>query len=301
MSVFLNQPRAPYALLAAAVLCALPFTLSGQLAPQNPIQTTTQTTGQTTTQTTGQTSKTPTPPAQTHTDAAKQAEDQSKAKVKTDAALAPAAAPSPAVGVLVDRVIAVVNGDPILESDVQEEEQFAAFEPFSVGAHTTRDELIERLIDRQLILQQAKLQQSNPVTDGQAEKEIADLRKQLPACKQDACETDAGWQRFLHEHGFTDAELLSRWKQRMQVLNYIELRFRAGILITPAQIDTYYRKTMLPEYVRRNAKAPPESAISNRIQEVLLQQQVSSLLADWLKSLKAEGSVRLIKPDEANA
>lgn len=247
-----------------------------------------------------QTTRPATPPARTHTEAEEQERAQSRAKVKTDTADAPVVTPLPERGVLVDRMIAVVNGETVLESDVREERQFAAFEPFSVGTNPSREQIIERLINRTLIIEQARLQQSNPVPDGQAEKEIQELRKLLPACKQYACETDAGWERFLHEHGFTDAELLARWKERIQVLNYIELRFRAGILITPAQINSYYTETMLPEYARRNSKAPPVAAISTRIQEVLLQQQVSSLLADWLKSLKAEGTVRIIKPDEAN-
>ncbi len=71
-----------------------------------------------------------------------------------------------------------------------------------------------------------------------------------------------------------------------------------GIRISPEEIKTYYEKTMLPEYARQKAKAPPLDAISERIQEVLLQQQVSSLLNDWLQSLKAQGSVRMMKPGE---
>jgi peptidyl-prolyl cis-trans isomerase SurA len=39
-------------------------------------------------------------------------------------------------------------------------------------------------------------------------------------------------------------------------------------------------------------------AISNRIQEVLLQQRVSSLLNDWLQSLRAQGSIVLLHPGE---
>jgi hypothetical protein len=39
-------------------------------------------------------------------------------------------------------------------------------------------------------------------------------------------------------------------------------------------------------------------AIASRIQEVLLQQQVSSLLGDWLESLRAQGSVVVLHPEE---
>ena len=34
------------------------------------------------------------------------------------------------------------------------------------------------------------------------------------------------------------------------------------------------------------------------IQEILLQQQVNKLLDDWLTALRAQGSVRMVKPGE---
>ncbi len=71
-----------------------------------------------------------------------------------------------------------------------------------------------------------------------------------------------------------------------------------GIRIDPAAIKAYYEKTLLPEYAKQNAKAPPLDAISDRVQEVLLQQQVGKLLDDWLESLKAQGAVRMMKPGE---
>jgi len=38
--------------------------------------------------------------------------------------------------------------------------------------------------------------------------------------------------------------------------------------------------------------------VSDRIQEVLLAKKVSSLLDEWLKSLRDQGSVRILKPGE---
>jgi peptidyl-prolyl cis-trans isomerase SurA len=202
-------------------------------------------------------------------------------------------------GVLVDQVIAVVNGDLILESDVDEDRRFQAFQPYTnPNAVFSREAAIKRLIDRTLILQQAKLQPDSMVTDAEAQAQLQSLRKEIRACKEDHCETAAGWAKFVSDHGFTMDELTERWKQRMQVLKFIEIRFRSGIEITPAQIKDYYDKTLLPEYAKRDATAPKLAVISDRIQEILLQEQVSSLLADWLKSLKAQGTVRVMAPSE---
>ena len=203
----------------------------------------------------------------------------------------------PAGGVVADQVIGVVNGDLILESDVNEERRFEAFEPFTAPGAFSRDRAVSRLIDRTLILQQAKLQPDQVVTTEQAEAQLQMLRKDLPACKN-VCETDAGWQKFVADHGFTMPELVQRWQQRMEILKFIELRFRSGIEITPAEIKNYYDKNMLPEYAKVKATPPKLDVISDRIQEVLLEQQVSNLLTDWLTSLKAEGNVRIMRPGE---
>lgn len=202
-------------------------------------------------------------------------------------------------GVLVDQVIGVVNGDLVLESDVDEERRFAAFQPFSVpGGRFSRERAIERLVDRTLILQQLKLQPDQAVSTEEARVQVAQLRKDIPACKQLGCETEAGWEKFVRDQGFTMEELVELWRERMEVLKFVEMRFRAGISITPEEIKAYYEKTLLPEYARQRAVAPKLDVISDRVQEVLLQQQVSSLLGDWLKSLKAQGTVRMARPGE---
>ncbi len=214
------------------------------------------------------------------------------------------APPAPGVGqsggTVLDRIVAVVNGDLVLESDVNEEQRFAAFQPLTdPEASFSRPRAVERLINRDLILQQLKIQPQAPVTDKEVDDQLGQLRKDIPACKAAHCETDEGWQRFIAAQGFTLDQLHERWKQRMEVLRFIEQRFRMGVRITPAEIQSYYDKTLLPQYAQRNAKPPKVEAVSDRIQEILLQQQVGSLLGDWLKSLRAQGTVQILGQDEA--
>jgi peptidyl-prolyl cis-trans isomerase SurA len=201
-------------------------------------------------------------------------------------------------GVVLDRLVAVVNGDVILESDVDEERRFEEIQPYRAAAESTRAKVIERLVDRALILQQAALQPEDAVPDQDVDAQLATLRKDIPACKQYHCDTDAGWKKFLSDHGFTEEEFRMRWLQRMQLLKFIEVRFRNGVKIKDDEVKAYYEKTMLPEYAKRNVTPPPLETIKRRIEEVLLQQEVSALLRDWLKSLRAQGSVRIMVPGE---
>ena len=202
-------------------------------------------------------------------------------------------------GDIVDRIAATVNGELILQSDVEEEERFTRLYPHGDAEDTSLNErALTRLIDRTLVLQQSASFPQAPITDAEIAKEEADLRKDLPACAHADCATDAGWQKFLASDGFTQDELHDRLRQRIQVLRFIEQRFRSAVRISDKQISDFYNTTILPEYAKQNATAPPLDSVHDRVQEVLLQQQVSAMLDDWLKTLRDTGRVRILKQGE---
>jgi len=230
-------------------------------------------------------------------DQTSRAEQKSSADAAAKAEESQEAVPAPTnAGVLLDRVVAVVNGDVVLESDVDEERRMAVFQPISSPeGNTTREKAIERLVNRRLLLQQAKLQPQHAITEADIDAQLEQVRKEVPACEQAHCETDAGWAKFLAARGVTSNEVRSHWRERMEALQFVEVRFRSGIRISHTEIQDYYEKTMLPEYAKQKVKAPPLEKISDRIHEVLLQQQVSGLLSDWLKSLRAQGTVQIVQ------
>ena len=177
--------------------------------------------------------------------------------------------------------------------------RFEDIQPYRRTANDrSRERTIERLIDRDLILQQAELEPEDAISDKELDDQLAKLRKDIPDCKAYHCETDEGWKKYLSDHGFTVEEFRERWRLRMQLLKFIEVRFRNGIKISDAEIKEFYEKRMAPEYAARNVTPPKLDTISKRIEEVLLQQQVGALLVDWLKSLRVQGSVKVMNPGE---
>lgn len=214
---------------------------------------------------------------------------------------APAAGATAPMREPLDSVVAIVNGDLILESDLDAEQRMMAFQPYRDQTAATREQLIDRLIDRDLILQQMKLQPEPPITDAQVDAELAALRKGIPECATYHCETDAGWEKFAADNGFALDEVRERWRRRMEVLRFIEQRFRMGIRIAQPEIDNYYIKTLTPNYQKQNAPPPLEASVADKIQEILLQQQVNNLLDEWLKALRAQGSVRMMTPQGPDA
>ena len=200
--------------------------------------------------------------------------------------------------VLLDRAVAVINGEVILESDVREEQRFAVFEPLSVPrGEFTPMEAMQHIVNRTLLLDQMQEQElTPPPADSKVDEQIAYLREHLPGCAGQSCETEAGWRRFLAARGFTEVELHTRWKQRMQILDFIGVRFRTGIRIARPEIETYYKEKLVPVFEARKLKPPPLAQVSDRIDEVLLQEHVNVLLSDYLSSLKDAGSVQILDP-----
>jgi peptidyl-prolyl cis-trans isomerase SurA len=200
--------------------------------------------------------------------------------------------------VVLDRVVAIINGDVLLESDVQEELDFAKLEP--VGIPTGSDSLrraARRLINRTLILQQMKEQQQGfNIPDSDIEKQLEETRKNLPACSAYDCKTEAGWKAFLAGNDLSESDVIDHWRQRMQILRFIDVRFRAGIRISNQEVTDYYQKSIVPSYQKEKQKLPTEETLAPRIREVLLQQHVNELLRDWLQTLRAEGSVQILDP-----
>jgi len=196
---------------------------------------------------------------------------------------------------VLDHVVAVINGSVILESDVQEEMRLAILQPFSDPGRNTPKRALQRLIDRDLILQQMRTaEELTPPSPEEVLQRVNELRSLIPECTQYHCETDAGWQAFLKAKGLTEKEVEAHWKQRTMILAFIQSRFGAGVRITPPEIADYYHKVLVPQL--KGKTPPPLQVVSSRIEEILLQQRVSSLLLEWLQSLKSEGSVSILDP-----
>lgn len=207
-----------------------------------------------------------------------------------------------AKSVELDHVVAVVDDDAILQSDVDNEIRFTALQSGALPpSQDTQVAALNRLIDRALIDTERKLQPSfSAVTPQQVDDSIAELKKDIPACANGACSTAEGWKDFLHSEGFTVEEVHDRMQERLQIIKFIDWRFGSTVRITQNDIRTYYQQVLQPEFAHEKKTAPPVAQLSSRIREILLQQRVTGLLDDWLKSLRSQDQVDIIDPKYAS-
>jgi hypothetical protein len=206
--------------------------------------------------------------------------------------------PQPAPHVLLDRVVAVVNNQAILSSDLDDEIRLSVLDPGRGGRTALMPgRALEQLIGRALIQQQIRQEDEQAAEPTQAEVDarLAELRKELPACIRENCASDAGWKTFLAAHGLTPQRVESYLRYRIEILRFIEQRFRQGIRISPEEVAAYYRDILLPQYAPGET-IPALDKVAPRIEEVLLQQQVNVLFDDWLQNLRKQGEVEVLDP-----
>jgi hypothetical protein len=206
--------------------------------------------------------------------------------------------PGAGAPVVLDKVVAVVNNHAILESDLGDEIRLSVLDPGRAGLGVlTRQQALEQLISRALIQQQIRQEDETAAepSRGEVDARLAEIRKELPACVRLNCASDAGWKAFLASHGLTAERVDSYLRFRLEILRFVEQRFRQGIQITAQEIESYYRDTLLPQYAVGEA-TPTLDKVSQRIQEILLQQQVNVLFDEWLENLRKQGDVEVLDP-----
>jgi peptidyl-prolyl cis-trans isomerase SurA len=192
----------------------------------------------------------------------------------------------------------VVNNQAILDSDIDDEIRLSVLDPGRGGLGVlTRTRALDQLIGRALIQQQMRQEDTQAAEPSQHEVDarLMEIRNELPACVRGNCASATGWSAFLTAHDLTSKLVETYLRHRVEILRFIEQRFRQGISISPQEIDIYYHNTLVPQYARGET-IPPLDLVSNRIQEILLQQRVNVLFDDWLGNLRKQGDIEVLDP-----
>lgn len=198
------------------------------------------------------------------------------------------AAPRPEV---VDRIVAIVNGRVILQSDWDEALCYEALvSNHSLDRFTEDDRhaVLDRLIDQELLREQMKSADFRHATDAEVNARIAEARKQYPQAA-----TDEGWRALLSNYHIGEKDLFSRVRQQIDVMRLVDARLRPAVQIDSKSIEAYYRDQFVPKLKEAGAEEVPLAEVSAKIRELLTEQKVSEMLVSWLQTLRSEGDVHI--------
>jgi hypothetical protein len=203
----------------------------------------------------------------------------------------PVSAQTPAQGggEIVDRMVAIVNGGGLITySDLLWQ---LALQP-GVPLDNPRQEDLRRALDV-VIDQRLVLQESSKLPHAHAtEKEIADaeteLIKRFPSLEE--------FQRRLDKVGLTSEQLAEIIHDRIDMEKYLDFRFRSFTVVTPQEVESYYKDVYIP---RRRRVAPgsivPElKSVYDALQKELMESKVESDTDAFLDEARTNAQITIL-------
>jgi peptidyl-prolyl cis-trans isomerase SurA len=197
-------------------------------------------------------------------------------------------------GEIVDRIVALVNGHIILQSDWNDAVRYEAFmdsRSLSTVRASDRKAALDRLIDQELLREQMRSSDLERVPgDEGVDQRITQIRAQYEA------KDDARWKAVLAEHKVTEPELRRRVALQLDVMRLVDERLRPTIQIDSQSIESYYQQSLLPQLRQAGGQEVALAEVSPKIKELLTQQKLDQLLTAWLQNLRASSQIRT-QPD----
>lgn len=198
---------------------------------------------------------------------------------------------NPAAAVLIDRTIAVVGQRVITAREVTRQLRLQAFyerQPVDDSPEARRTAL-DQLIERRLIQSEMRLA-SFSSDKARAAAEMEGLRK-----------SDFGggmtFEQALIRYDLREKDVEEFVSELVDVMRFIEFRFRTGMQITPEEVQQYYNRSYLPDMKRIGEEPEPLEKIQGNLEERIAQQRVDSLLDKWLRELRASTRVVMLEPE----
>ncbi len=139
-----------------------------------------------------------------------------------------------------DKILAVVNGEVITQSDVDQilspiYQQYSSNytgEELSKRLQQARDDILSQLIEDKLLLQQAK-QENLEVDESELDRIMDGLRDNFPSEEE--------FETALKEQGMARSEIRERYREQLLIKKIVQREILRKISITPSQVAEYYQ------------------------------------------------------------
>lgn len=185
---------------------------------------------------------------------------------------------------MVDRVVAVVDEDPILQSDLDR--------VIALGlAEQARDEepeafqrrVLDGLIEQKLRFHEIDRYGFATVPLEEVEEQFELLRRRLGG--------EAEMIRQLDKLDLDSESVRQVLARQLMVLVHVEERLGPRVLIGFADIQAYYDETLVPELEGRGASVPPIEDVREQVRNLLREQRLDEEIELWTEELRLEADV----------
>ena len=191
--------------------------------------------------------------------------------------------------VVLDRVAVVVNKHAIKLSDIQHELRLTEFinsQPLDLGT-AARKQAADHLIDQAVIRDEIALEGYGRATDTQATSMLNQFRKNRFAG------SDARLRASLERYGLTENELHDHLLWQMTVLDFIDQRFRPGVMVNDNDVRRYY-DSHLDQLKKQHPRDFSFEKLAPEIRTLLEGEQVNKQFDAWLDESRKNARIQYL-------
>ena len=189
---------------------------------------------------------------------------------------------------LLDRIVARVENDIILLSDVRE---LSRYQQFVDGKAESDKEILDRLIDQWIVRNEAKAALFPQPSEEDIDRSLRRLKRSFSSPE--------AFEERKKQSGLTDEDILRMLKSQLYLSNYLDTRFRPSIQIDEPAIDDYYKTRVVPRAESRGQTPPTIEAAHDFIQEALVQRAINVQADKWLKESRTRVRVDNLLGEDA--
>ena len=173
---------------------------------------------------------------------------------------------------VVDRIVARVENDVILLSDVR---ALSRYQQFLDGKSESDARVLDRLIDQWIVRTEADVSRSPRPSEADIDHDLSRVRNSF--------DSEQEYEARRKQAGLNEQDVRAMVASQLYLSNYLDSRFRPAVQIDPKQIEDFYQTAVVPRAKARGQDPPTLDAARDTIQEALIQNGINQQAEQWLK------------------
>ena len=193
-------------------------------------------------------------------------------------------------GKVIDSMVASVNGLLITYSDLLWQLTLEPQTPLENPGAEELKRALDLVIGQRIIHQDAEKMPHIHATDKEVEVAITELVKLFPS--------QAEFQKRMQRTGLTSDKLRDIISERVDIEEYLDFRFRNFTVVTPKEIEEYYRDVYVPRFRQRSPQqiVPALDQVRAEIEATLTESKIANSLQKYLDDARERADIVILNP-----
>ena len=180
---------------------------------------------------------------------------------------------------IIDRILAVVNGALIMQSDVRLAARLGLTPPSTAEDAVAAS--LDALIERRLVLEEVDRYAPPEPADADVDRRLAEVRSRA----------GGAFDTILRESGISVDQLRRQMRDDLRIDGYLLQRFGA-VVPSEDEIQQYYRDHQAA--FTRNGAVRPIDEVRDLARAELIANQRTGMIKDWVASLRRRAAINVL-------